>query len=135
MNEVFFSKEKFPEFSSENSGAGILKIQAFATNQAFPIRGVEIEISKDINGEKVIFFQGVTDYSGIIDQIVLPTKVPKKTVEQASDVIFTTYTITAKYPVSDLKRVYEVGIFDNIKVIQPIKFSAMNIIEGGMENE
>ena len=56
-------------------------------------------------------------------------------VEQASDVIFTTYTVTAKYPYSNLKRVYEVGIFDNIKVIQPIKFSAMNIIEGGMENE
>ena len=45
------------------------------------------------------------------------------------------YTVTAKYPDSDLKKVYEVGIFDNIKVIQPIKFSAMNIIEGGMENE
>ena len=90
---------------------------------------------KTINGEKVIFFQGVTDSSGIIDQILLPAKVPKKVVEQASDVIFTMYTVTAKYPYSNLKRVYEVGIFDNIKVIQPIKFSAMNIMEGGMENE
>lgn len=135
MNEVFFSKEQFPEFSLENSGSGILKIQAFATNQAFPLQGVEIEISKIIDGEKVIFYQGVTDDSGIIDQIVLPTKIPKKAVEQASDVIFTTYTVTAKYPDSDLKRVYEVGIFDNIKVIQPIKFSAMNIIEGGVEHE
>lgn len=135
MNEVFFSKEQFPEFSLENSASGILKIQAFATNQAFPLQGVEIEISKIIDGEKVIFYQGVTDDSGIVDQIVLPTKIPKKAVEQASDVIFTTYTVTAKYPDSDLKRVYEVGIFDNIKVIQPIKFSAMNIIEGGVEHE
>lgn len=135
MNEVFFTRDKFPEFSLENSGSGILKVQAVATNQAFPLQGVEIEVSKNINGEKVIFFQGVTDSSGIIDQIFLPAKVPKKVVEQASDVIFTTYTVTAKYPYSNLKRVYEVGIFDNIKVIQPIKFSAMNIIEGGMENE
>ena len=135
MNEVFFTREKFPEFSLENSGSGILKVQAVATKQAFPLQGVEIEVSKNINGEKVIFFQGVTDSSGIIDQIFLPAKVPKKVVEQASDVIFTKYTVTAKYPYSNLKRVYEVGIFDNIKVIQPIKFSAMNIIEGGMENE
>lgn len=135
MNEVFFTRDKFPEFSLENSGSGILKVQAVATNQAFPLQGVEIEVSKNINGEKVIFFQGVTDSSGIIDQIFLPAKVPKKVVEQASDVIFTKYTVTAKYPYSNLKRVYEVGIFDNIKVIQPIRFSAMNIIEGGMENE
>lgn len=135
MNEVFFTRDKFPEFSLENSGSGILKVQAVATNQAFPLQEVEIEVSKNINGEKVIFFQGVTDSSGIIDQIFLPAKVPKKVVEQASDVIFTKYTVTAKYPYSNLKRVYEVGIFDNIKVIQPIKFSAMNIIEGGMENE
>ena len=135
MNEVFFTRDKFPKFSLENSGSGILKVQAVATNQAFPLQGVEIEVSKTINGEKVIFFQGVTDSSGIIDQIFLPAKVPKKVVEQASDVIFTKYTVTAKYPYSNLKRVYEVGIFDNIKVIQPIKFSAMNIIEGGMENE
>ena len=58
MNEVFFSKEQFPEFSLENSGSGILKIQAFATNQAFPLQGVEIEISKIIERRKSNFLSG-----------------------------------------------------------------------------
>ena len=120
MNEVFFTREKFPEFSLENSGSGILKVQAVATNQAFPLQGVEIEVSKNINGEKVIFFQGVTDSSGIIDQIFLPAKVPKKVVEQASDDI----EIFENAPTGELIGVYpgypiELGnAGDKVRVIQ-----------------
>lgn len=37
---------------SENSTEGMLKIQAYTANQAYPLEGVEIEVSKEIDGKR-----------------------------------------------------------------------------------
>ena len=49
---------------------------------------------------------------------------------EASDIIYTTYDLVASYPKYNLDRKYDVSIFDDIKVIQPVVFSIDNLIEG-----
>ena len=134
MKEKMYSRENYPEFALENTKTGILKVQVSGANQAFPLSDVEVEIWKEINGDKVVFFKGTTDNSGIIDNIILPAKPSKKDVEEASDIIYTSYILTITYPKNNVTKSYEIGIFDDLKVIQPIRISTMSTEMGGIDN-
>ena len=102
--EYFFDSEEFKNtstyknFININDSKGLLKIEASTANEAYPLEGVEIIISKELDNNKVIFYKGITNESGIIDGIVLPTRSIKKDVESASDILFTTYDLVANYP-------------------------------------
>lgn len=125
MKEVLFDAQKYPDFVKENTGVGLLKIQVFTANQAFPLEGVNIVISRVIDGDKVIFFTGATDSSGIIDNINLPTKASKADVLSPEDIIYTNYDVLAEYSKNNAVQDYTVTVFDDIKVIQPIKFATV----------
>lgn len=125
MKEVLFDAQKYPDFVKENTGVGLLKIQVFTANQAFPLEGVNIVISRVIDGDKVIFFTGTTDSSGIIDNINLPTKASKADVLSPEDIIYTNYDVSAEYSKNNAVQDYTVAVFDDIKVIQPIKFATV----------
>lgn len=127
--EEEFNSEKYGDYLKNNSGLGLLRIQVFTANQAFPLQDVEIKVYKDIDGMRVVFYSGVTDSSGIIDNINLPTKKVKKEVESAADIKSTDYVIEARYPKTDVTQEYVVSIYDDLKVIQPIKFSS---VSGGL---
>ena len=128
MEEEFNSK-KYGDYLKNNPGLGLLRIQVFTANQAFPLQDVEIKVYKDIDGTRVVFYSGVTNSSGIIDNINLPTKEVKKEVESAADIKSTDYVIEAGYPKTDVTQEYVVSIYDYLKVIQPIKFSS---VSGGL---
>lgn len=136
MKEIFFDSTEFKnsdaysDFMNENKGSGILKVQAYTANQAFPLEGVIIEVYEDIGDQRVIFFRGVTDNSGIIDNIILPTKKSKEDILSSDDILYTRYKINATYPNSNIDKTYEVGIFDDIKIIQPIRIPITSFIEG-----
>ena len=125
MKEVLFDAQKYPDFVKENTGVGLLEIQVFTANQAFPLEGVNIVISRVIDGDKVIFFTGATDSSGIIDNINLPTKASKADVLSPEDIIYTNYDVLAEYSKNNAVQDYTVTVFDDIKVIQPIKFATV----------
>ncbi len=133
-SEEFKNSSLYKTFSSINNGTGILKIEASAASSAYPLEGVEIVISKDFGEDKVIFFSGITNDSGIIESIILPTRSVPKEVEKASDILYTTYDLMATYSKYNLQKKYDVSIFDDIKVIQPITFTLDELTEGE-ENE
>lgn len=124
--EEYFNSEKNADYLKNNPGSGLLRIQVYTANQAFPLEDVEVKVYKEIDGKRVVFFNGVTDSSGIIDNINLPTKEVKKEVESASDIMSTDYIIEAKYPKTGVAQDYIVSIYDDLKVIQPIKFASVS---------
>lgn len=130
MNEIMFDKAKFKSFIDENPGEGILKVQAFVANQAFPLENIKVKVYKNIGNDKVIFFEGVTDSSGIIDDIKLPAKLPKEDIEEVSDILYTDYEIEAINPESKEIKDYKVAVFSDLKIIQPIRFSNDYLMEG-----
>ena len=129
-SEEFKNSSIYKTFINNNSGKGVLKIEASTASEAYPLKGVEIIISKTLGDNKIIFFKGSTNDSGIIDGIILPTKEINKEINDVSDIVFTTYDLLASYPKYDLNKNYDVTIFDNIKVIQPITFPVTELIEG-----
>lgn len=133
-SEEFKKSSIYKNFINNNSGKGILKIEASTASEAYPLKGVEIIISKTIDNDKIIFFKGVTNDSGIIDEIILPTKEMNYEVNDISDILYTTYDLDANLKDYNLSKDYDITIFDNIKVIQPVTFSVTEII-GGDDNE
>ena len=115
-----------------NTGTGILKIEASTASGAYPLSGVMITIYKLFGNDKVIFYEGETNESGIIESIVLPTKKMEGEVLGVSDISFTTYDLIAKYPKYNIEKNYDVSIFDDVKVIQPVTFPVQDLMDGEM---
>lgn len=112
----FVNSEFYKSFINLNPGVGYLKIRAYAASQAVPISGMNVVVSKDIDGDRVVFFEGITNESGVIEKISLP--VPKMGSDNLLVPVITTYDINTNYDGED--RVYKVNIYDGIYVVQNI---------------
>jgi hypothetical protein len=112
----FLNSELYKSFINQNPGVGFLKIRAYAASQAVPISGLSVVISKDIGGNKVIFFEGVTNDSGVIERISLP--VPRMSSDNLIVPIVSTYDINTSY--EGESKLYKVNVYDDIYVVQNI---------------
>ena len=120
----FINSKTYRDFIKDNPSTGCLNIRTYSANYAVPIDDVRIIVSKIIDDYEVIFYEGLTDQSGMINSIILPTsntnsndlEIPKAT----------TYNIEAIY--DNISRKYSVLIYSNLCVVQDI-----NIVPvGGM---
>ena len=118
----FISTIVYKNFMIENTGRGILNIRASFANQALPITNLKVVVSKEIENYNVIFYEGVTNISGLIGKISLPT-LPKEN----NDLIApknTTYKITTLY--NNREYTYVVNMYDGICVVQNINIVPSN---------
>lgn len=126
MNTYYLKDVKsldfYKTFLKQNTGLGTLKIRAFAASEAMPIKNLFISVSKVINDKTIIFYEGYTNDSGTIDNIILPT--PKISLDNDLKPDSTTYIIKVKYLNKDYSS-YIVSIYENVMVIQNI-----NIVPG-----
>ncbi len=114
--------ENFEDFMRENNGKGVLKLQAFRGEQAFPVSGVSARISKKIGDDFYIFFEGETDESGIIDGIELPAPPIENSTEYGRPNKAAIYLLVARKNGFDtIER--EVEVYDTIKTIQPLRMT------------
>ena len=116
-NDITFQQsEMYKKFVKENTTSGILTIRAYAANKALPVEGMEVIVYKIMDNKRVIFFDGKTDNSGLIENINLPTP------EVSSDDEITPpsqdYNIEAIYDMQDLN--FKITMYANISVNQNI---------------
>lgn len=120
MNNIkydeFINTEMYKKFISDNPSKGYLKIRVYSASEAIPIKGVNIIISKIIDNNNVIFYEGVTNSSGLIDKISLPA--PKLVKDNMDIPNKSIYDVTAIY--KDMNKVYKVNIYDGVCVVQNI---------------
>ena len=117
----------YAQYLKDNTGSGILKVQTTRGQQSYPVKNVRIVIYKELAGEQVVFFQGLTDENGIIDNIVLPAPPIPQPVTSANAVRGAAYQATASHPDFATGN-YIIEIFDNIKAILPVN---MRVEMGG----
>lgn len=115
-DKEFLNSKIYQDFIKENNGYGFLIIRASSAKGAIPIKGLKIEVSTDIDDNKVVFFDGQTDNSGMIESLALPA--PKKTGNDMIEPKYKVYTINASYNNDSLE--YKVNLYDNISVVQNI---------------
>lgn len=118
----FISTIVYKNFMIENTGRGILNIRASFANQALPITNLKVVVSKEIENYNVIFYEGVTNISGLIGKISLPT--PPKENDDLIAPKTTTYKITALY--NNREYTYVVNMYDGICAVQNINIIPSN---------
>ena len=122
MNNVnlndFIGTESYKRFITLNPGEGYLRIRAYAASGAVPISNVKVVVSKDINNNKVIFFEGFTNNSGTIEQIELPA--PKLDPNDLDIPNKITYDINVTYNPDNISNIFKINIYEKIRVIQNI---------------
>jgi len=127
MNTILFNDESFKRtdsyknFMTNNPDNSNLKIQASRANSAMPVADVEVIISHIIDEYKVIFFDGKTNESGIIENISLP--VPKLDTNDMNIPLSTTYNIEAIYTKENIDVLYKAKMFSGIDAIQNININ------------
>lgn len=127
--EEFQKTDAYLTFAKQNSDVGYLKVQAFMANQAIPISDVEILITKEFDGNVVLFYRGYTDSSGIIDNITLPAPADTYNASKETFSEFEVYDLTAvKESFQTLKK-YTISMFGGLKVLQYIKMTPL--LQGG----
>lgn len=117
-NPILNDDKDYQAFLKNNPGRGFLKIRATSASEAVPVEGVKITVSKEIGDNNIIFFDGKTDESGMINGITLPTP-PKVT----SDLVapnFADYRLHAEYSSENFDKNYVISICCSISVIQYI---------------
>jgi len=114
----FKNSDVYNRFINAYPVFGYLKIRAYSASGAIPVRGLKIQVSTNFEGNKIIFFDGYTDTSGIIEKITLPApKLDGGNEDVPSKII---YNINATYPPNLLDLNYQVNMYEDIFVIQNI---------------
>lgn len=127
MNEVsiddkkYLESEGYKKFKQDNPVYGYLRVRAFSASEAVPISNLRVKVSKIIDNTKVIFFNGLTDSSGTIKDITLPTRI----ISNDNLVVpqFTIYDLEATKEKVNLS--YKVNIYEGMMSIQNI-----NVVPG-----
>ena len=122
----FINTESYKNFINKNKGNGTLNIRAYAASMAVPISGLNVIVSKVLDNQKVIFFEGATDNSGIINQIILPTPLLDNNNQEVP--LSQDYDIIASY--NNQKLVFKVLIYSNIQVNQNINIVPQIRLDG-----
>lgn len=128
MKEKTFNASLYKEYLDNNKGTGYLNIRAYAANSALPIEGLDVKVYKVIDNDKVIFFEGLTNNSGVITGINLPAPLINANDEVAPS--FQEYTVEATY--NDNKLVFIIRVFNGIQVIQNINVVPNMRLDGSM---
>lgn len=119
IDKDFMESDIFREFIRNNPAKGNLRIRAYAANQAIPISGVNIVISTMANDNtRIIFFEGATNESGVIEKISLPA--PRLNGDNLIAPEKTEYEIEATYNPDNVKAIYKVNIYEDVCVQQNI---------------
>lgn len=114
----FVESKIYENFMKENEGLGSLEIRASSVDEALPIKDLNVEVSTDYLNNKIIFFKGVTDSSGMIKKLDLPT--PKITTTNEETPNKRVYKIEVNYPKNNFKNTYLVNIYEGVCVLQNI---------------
>lgn len=130
-DESYKNSEEYQNFLKDNPEIGYLKIRAYAASGAVPVSGVGIVVSKDINNNKVIFYKGLTNESGVIEKIELPA--PKLDPNDLDIPNKITYDIKATYSPNNTNTIFKVNIYEKIRVIQNISIvPELMVIKGDL---
>ena len=114
----YINTESYNNFISNNPSSANLNIRTTAANSAIPISGVRIIVSKEIDGNKIIFFDGITDDSGMINDIKLPT--PRTVNNDLEAPKGTLYDVEAIYTEDNIDRIYKILMYPDVCTVQNI---------------
>jgi hypothetical protein len=123
---------EYQEYISSYPGRGTLRVQISAAYEAFPVKGVDVEVAVIHNGVRYLLYSDTTNSSGIVDNMVLPTRqVDTLLNPKTSDKDEAQYLVSLFHP--SFKSVIDkaVTVYDRIETILPLSLVPANQITEG----
>lgn len=120
--------EVYQPNNAPNTVTGLLRIQIFAADRAYPISSALVTVTGNGNDDE-IFFQGYTDTSGIIDNIVLPAPSKEMSEQPTADKPYAQYDIVVAHPRFRSRRYLGVPVFGGIKSVQNVQLVPLDTEE------
>ena len=123
---------EYQDYISSYPGRGTLKVQISAAYEAFPVNGVEVDVSVIHNGVRYLLYSDITNSSGIVDNMVLPTRaVDTVLAPKTSDENEAQYLVSIFHP--SFKSVVDkvVTVYDRIDTILPLSLTPVNHMTEG----
>lgn len=115
--------EMFKDFLKDNPGYGYLKVRASMASEAVPVSDVNVVISLNYKDENIIFFEGKTNESGVIEKIKLPTPfLDDNNLIRPNKIV---YTLDVRY--NDFRNTYSVAMYEGVCVVQNINIPVEDI--------
>lgn len=71
-SDTMQKQEDWMNFEARNTSNGFLKVQVYSAQGAFPLKDARVVISKELDNQQKIFYEMVTDESGITQPVSLP---------------------------------------------------------------
>lgn len=121
----FLKSDIYKDFIKKNGGLGHLSVRAYAASEALPIKGLKLEVSTIFDNNKIILFDGYTNESGVIENILLPAPIYDE--NNLVSPIKIIYNLNATYTPSKFYKEYLINMFDGISVMQNIIVRDMNM--------
>lgn len=129
-DESFINSSLYQNFIKDNPGQGYINIRAYAASQAIPISDMDIVVTTNIDNNKITFFEGKTNQSGVIESIKVPAPILNN--DNLTNPPSLIYEINAYYKPDKITKVYKVNIYDKLTVIQNISIVPDTIIKAGV---
>lgn len=123
---------EYQDYISSYPGRGTLKVQISAAYETFPVNGVEVDVSVIHNGVRYLLYSDITNSSGIVDNMVLPTRaVDTVLAPKTSDENEAQYLVSIFHP--SFKSVVDkvVTVYDRIETILPLSLTPVNHMTEG----
>ena len=123
---------EYQDYISSYPGRGTLKVQISAAYEAFPVNGVEVDVAVIHNGVRYLLYSDRTNSSGIVDNMVLPTR-PVDTVlaPKTSDSDEAQYLVSLCHPSFQSVIDKVVTVYDRIETILPLSLTPVNQMTEG----
>lgn len=117
-------KPEYDDYLNRYPGRGGLKVQISVAHDAFPVEGVFVDIASVVNGKRYSLYHDVTDSSGIVDEIVLPT-LPASSSQnpQTAGQDEAEYLVSVFHPAFHEISDCPVKVLDRIETILPISLT------------
>lgn len=110
-----------PEEPEILNGNGRLKVQVTYAYGSLPVSNASVSVKSKRNGEIIELYNGVTDNSGIAQDILLPAPGQSHTQDYATkDDFDTTYYVSVFHPGFDPADDRTVQIYNGIETILPV---------------
>lgn len=120
-------KPEYDDFINEYQGRGSLKVQTSVAQEAFPIRDAFVEVSLIYKGKRYTIYRDVTNSSGIVNEIVLPTRLSAATQNpETASLGEPEYLVSVYHPGFDEVIDCPVVIHDRIETILPVSLNPSN---------
>ena len=118
---------EYEDYINDYPGRGSLKVQISAAYEAFPVKGVEVDVAVIHNGVRYLLYSDTTNSSGIVDNMVLPTRAADTVLNpKTSDANEAQYLVSLFHP--SFKSVVDkvVTVYDRIETILPLSLTPVN---------